>query len=202
MGVDRTVNFKRENRGGENTIGCQDSTAEDDASAGKATMSAKTDGADNRGGGRHWIPKRPVPGAVELQPIDRFPEESICRGVVNPDGLRKDPRTPSTALNGLIAGCCCGWRTRPTADEMEAAIKSRKSTARNRCLARVVLGEARPRDILRAEAEGAFSFQDLAWWIQETGNVYRKQARWINAVGISWWIKLQKTRDNRRRING
>ena len=90
---------------------------------------------------------------------------------------------PSPALRNVIAGACCGWPEPPTAGEAERAIRGREATDRSCCIAATIIGESEIIDVMRAEAEGAYTFQDLAWWIHEIGPPYRQDlVHWLNAV--------------------
>lgn len=90
---------------------------------------------------------------------------------------------PSPAVRNVITGACCGWAEPPTAGEAERAMRGREATDRNFCIATTVIGESEIVDVMRAEAEGAYTFQDLAWWIHEIGPPYRQDlVHWLNAV--------------------
>ena len=43
--------------------------------------------------------------------------------------------------------------------------------------------------IAHAEASGAFSLQDLAWWINETAIPCYRRIKWLNAMARSWWLR-------------
>ena len=45
--------------------------------------------------------------------------------------------------------------------------------------------------IAQAEASGAFSLQDLAWWINETAIPCYRRIKWLNAMARSWWLRQQ-----------
>ena len=90
---------------------------------------------------------------------------------------------PSPAIRSVIAGACCGWVEPPTAGEAERAMRGREATDRNFCIATTIIGESEIVDVMRAEAEGAYTFQDLAWWIHAVGPPYRQDmVHWLNAV--------------------
>ena len=76
---------------------------------------------------------------------------------------------PSPAIRNVLAGACCGWPEPPTAGEAERAMRGREATDWNLCIAATIIGESEIVDVMRAEAEGAYTFQDLAWWIHEVG---------------------------------
>ena len=121
-----------------------------------------------------------------LLPIEQFPATSVFAGMLKERAQKRSPGEPCQALEALIAGSCNGWVKRPTAEEMEQAVKSRQSTRRARCLARVVLSEASTMCIAEADAAGAFSLQDLAWWIKEIGLPCYSRIKWLNAMGRAW----------------
>ena len=131
------------------------------------------------------IPNKPR----DLLPLEQFPTTSVFAEVLKERAQKRRPAEPCQALEGLIAGSCNGWVKRPTAREMEQAVKSRRSTPRTRCLARVVLREAHTMCIAHAEASGAFSLQDLAWWINETALPCYRRIKWLNAMGRAWWLR-------------
>ena len=138
----------------------------------------------------------------DLLPLEQFPTTSVFAEILKEKAQKRGPGEPCQALEWLIAGSCNGWVRRPTAREMEQAIKSRQPTRRARCLARVVLTEAGTMYIAHAEATGAFSLQDLAWWINETGLPCYRRIKWLNAMGRAWWLRQQqKGRRSTARIN-
>ena len=53
--------------------------------------------------------------------------------------------------------------------------------------------------IAEADAAGAFSLQDLAWWIKEIGLPCYSRIKWLNAMGRAW--RLQERRNARRSHN-
>ena len=134
-----------------------------------------------------------------LLPIEQFPTTSVFAGMLKERAQKRNPGEPCQALEALIAGSCNGWVKRPTAEEMEQAVKSRQATRRARCLARVVLSEASTMCIAEADAAGAFSLQDLAWWIKEIGLPCYRRIKWLNAMGRAW--RLQERRNARRSHN-
>ena len=127
----------------------------------------------------------------DILPLEQFPTTSIFAHVLKDKAQTRSPGEPCKALEWVIAGSCNGWRKRPTAIEMEQAIKSRRSTRRAWCLARVVLSEADIMCIAHAEASGAFTLQDLAWWIQDSRLPCYRRIRWLNAMGRAWWLRQQ-----------
>lgn len=136
-------------------------------------------------------------------PLEQFPTTSIFADVLNEKAQKRGAGEACRALEGLIAGSCNGWVRKPTSQEMEQAIKGRHSTPRTRSLAKVVLREADTMCIAHAEATGAFSLQDLAWWIKETGFPCYERIKWLNAIGRSWWLRRRKGRHQgtRQRTN-
>ena len=126
----------------------------------------------------------------ELLPLHQFPTTSVFADL--PNAQRRRPGEPCQALEALIAGSCNGWATRPTALEMEQAVKSRRPSLRAQCLAHVVLTEADTTCIAEADAAGAFTLQDLAWWIKETGLPCYRRIMWLNAMGFAWWLRQQR----------
>ena len=144
-----------------------------------------------------------IPNAPrDLLPLEQFPTTSVFAKILKERAQKRRPEEPCQALEGLIAGSCNGWVKRPTAREMEQAVKSRRSTRRARCLAQVVLTEASTMCIAHADATSAFSLQDLAWWINETGLPCYRRINWLNAIGRAWWLRQQPNgRRSTARIN-
>ena len=147
---------------------------------------------------RAWVEREALRRLAEepnaprnLLPLEQFPTTSIFAAVLNENGQKGRPGEGCHALAGLIAGSCNGWVTRPTAVEMEHAIKSRRWTRRAWCLARTVLTEADTMCIIRAEARRSFSLQDLAWWIHRSGLPCYRRIKWLNAMGRAWWLRQQ-----------
>ena len=128
----------------------------------------------------------------ELLPLHQFPTTSIFAEVLKDRAQARQPGEPCQALEALIAGSCNGWVKRPTALEMEQAVKSRRPSRRAHCLAQVVLTEADTTCIAEADAAGAFTLQDLAWWIKETGLPCYRRIMWLNAMGLAWWLRQQR----------
>ena len=134
-----------------------------------------------------------IPNAPrDLLPLDQFPTMSVFAEILQDRAQKRTPGEPCEALEGLIAGSCNGWVKRPTAREMEQAVKTRQSTRRARCIVRVVLSEADTMCIAHADAAGAFSLQDLAWWINETKLPCYRRIKWLNAMGRAWWLRKQR----------
>ena len=128
----------------------------------------------------------------DLLPLTQFPTTSVFAIVLQDKAQRRRPGEPCQALETLIAGSCNGWVERPTALEMEDAVKSRRPSRRARCLVCVVLSEADTTCIAHADAAGAFSLQDLAWWIKEIGLPCYSRIEWLNAMGRSWWLRERR----------
>ena len=144
-----------------------------------------------------------IPNAPrDLLPLEQFPTTSVFAEILKERAQERRPGEPCQALEGLIAGSCNGWVKKPTAREMEQAVKNRRSTRRARCLVRVVLTEAGTMCIAHADATGALSLQDLAWWIHETGLPCYHRIKWLNAIGRAWWLRRQANgRRSTARIN-
>ena len=138
----------------------------------------------------------------QLLPLHDFPTKSLFSQVLDEKAQRRNPGEPCHALEWLIAGSCNGWAQPPTALEMETAIKNRQPTRRARSLATVVLAEADTTCIAHADASSAFSLQDLAWWINETGLQCYHRIKWLNALGRAWRLRQDDQTNKHRQSNG
>lgn len=121
-----------------------------------------------------------------LEPLDNFPAEP---GWFARSGPARRPRGPdggSPALAAVIHGSCNGWPEKPTALEAEAAIKARRRNDDADDIAWTVVTESSTTLIIEAEAEGAYSLQDLAWWIRELRIPAHGRIRWLNAAAEAW----------------
>ena len=95
--------------------------------------------------------------------------------------MPRAPGEPSRALDIMVNSYCCGWRRKPTPLEAEEAIKSRLPTSRNASIAFMVLTEPPNRLVMEGEADGAYSLQDLAWWLHRRRIPAYGRIRWLNA---------------------
>ena len=120
-------------------------------------------------------------GPVELKPVESFPHgRPIFNNAMR--GLRpRAPGEPCRALDIMVNSYCCGWRQKPTPLEAEKAIKSRLPTRRNGSIAFMVLTEPPNRLVMEGEADGAYSLQDLAWWLHRRRIPAYGRIRWLNA---------------------
>ena len=122
-----------------------------------------------------------TPGPVELKPVESFPHG---RPIFNNEMRRLPPRAPGEpcrALDIMVNSYCCGWARPPTALEAETALKSRHPTKRNAAIALMVTTEPPNSLVALGEADGAYSLQDLAWWLARRRIPAYRRIRWMNA---------------------
>ena len=120
-------------------------------------------------------------GPVELKPVESFPHGPP---IFNNEMRRLRPRRPGEpchALDIIVNAYCCGWRRKPTPLEVEEAIKSRLPTNRNAAIALMVVTEPPNALVMQGEADGAYSLQDLAWWLHRRRIPAYSRIRWLNA---------------------
>ena len=120
-------------------------------------------------------------GPVELKPVKSFPHgQAIFNNELR--GLQpREAGEPSRPLNIMVSSYCCGWPEPPTALEVESAIKSRDPTRRKAAIALMVLTEPPNYLVMEGEADGAYSLQDLAWWLHRRQIPAYGRIRWLNA---------------------
>ena len=123
---------------------------------------------------------------VELEPLENFPPKTGWFRTNEDRPPRRRPGKPCAALNAVIAGSCNGWRSKPTAVEAEQAIKDRKRGSWQDAIAWTIATESSIVLIVEAEEDGAYSLQDLAWWIRELRIPAYKRIRWLNAMSRGW----------------
>ena len=130
---------------------------------------------------RRRIVEETTRGPVELKPVESFPHG---RPIFNNEMRPLPPRVPGEpcrALDIMVNSYCCGWRQKPTALEAEAAVKSRNPTKRNAAIALMVVTEPPNSLVAEGEADGAYSLQDLAWWLHRRRIPAYRRIRWLNA---------------------
>lgn len=127
---------------------------------------------------REEDPDRPA----EIAPVECFPgrDEPMFAGPYS-SWRPKAEGTPSRAIASMIGSYCCGWKRRPDPLEAERAMKERGVTGRSRAIASMIATEPEPGLIMEAVAEGAFSLQDLAWWLKELAIPAYRRINWLNA---------------------
>ena len=129
---------------------------------------------------------------TELEPLENFPPRA---GWFRMNENRPTPRKsgePCAALATVIAGSCNGWRSKPTAVEAEQAMRNRNRGSREDAIAWTIATESSIELIVEAEEDGAYSLQDLAWWIRELRIPAYKRIRWLNAMSRGWTGQQQK----------
>lgn len=108
--------------------------------------------------------KNPVLHPVEWYPADRW----LFRR-----HTETDPQPRPRDLQGIraaIGGGCCGWSWKPTAERVAAAVRNRNAEDHYDSVAvEVVLTEASVHELEHMLMNGAFSVQDVAWWMHEKG---------------------------------
>ena len=127
---------------------------------------------------REEDPERPS----EVAPVECFPnlDEPMFVGPYS-SWRRKAEGTPSRAIASMISSYCCGWAVRPDPLEAERAMKGRTVTGRSHAIASMIGTEPETGLVMEAVAEGAFSLQDLAWWLKELAIPAYRRINWLNA---------------------
>lgn len=123
-------------------------------------------------------PDRPA----KLEPVENFPNGESWFETIDPKGRRREAGEESRVLRAIIAQTCNGWRMKPTALEGEAAIKSRDPDGLGPAMIRTLICEADVYELIKGEREGAWSLQDLAWWIDTLGIRCNGVIHWLNAM--------------------
>ena len=134
---------------------------------------------------------------ITLSPTEHFPARSGWFQNGDENARTRPPGEPCPALEALVHGSCNGWREKPTADEVERVMKGRTRGPRADAIARTVATESSRLLIMKAEREGGYSLQDLAWWIHELELPAWELIRWLNAMSTGWVRQQARTRDRR-----
>ena len=88
----------------------------------------------------------------------------------------------STAVRGVLERKTCGWPTKPTSREFHEAVRKQTAdkTPRERTLSDAFFTEATDAEILRAWAEGAFTWRQAARTMRNNPGTSSRRARWLN----------------------
>ncbi|MDE2907380.1 MAG: hypothetical protein OXQ28_14995 [Acidobacteriota bacterium] len=132
-----------------------------------------------------------------LSPPEHFPARSGWFGSGDENARTRAAGEPCPALDTLVHGSCNGWREKPTAAEVERVMKARIRGPRADAIARTVATESSRLLIMRAEQEGGYSLQDLAWWMHELKLPAWELIRWLNAMSTGWMRQQASARDLR-----
>lgn len=121
----------------------------------------------------------------ELVPLEDLPNRT---GWMRRPGGREPRRAgeTSSSLENLVHGSCNGWKRKPTAAEAEQVMRARMRGDREDSIASTVITESSQWMILEAEAEDAYSLQDVGWWIRELGIPCHRLIGWLNALSEAW----------------
>ena len=107
-----------------------------------------------------------------LLPPERFSE---TRATADTKAKLKTPnRLDDTGANSatvrrLLSRSCCGWRKPPTAAEFHEALHSDPPTSRQTAILETWAAEADDSELLRAWAEDAYTFRQLARALHRSG---------------------------------
>lgn len=132
-----------------------------------------------------------------LSPPEHFPARSGWFRSQDENARTRAPGAPCPALDALVHGSCNGWREKPTASEVERVMKARARGPRADAIARTIATESSRLQIMKAEQEGGYSLQDLAWWIHALELPAWGLIRWLNAMSTGWMRQQAGTRDLR-----
>ena len=101
-----------------------------------------------------------------------------------------DPRFPnegrgpeSEAIQGLIAGACCGWKKPPTAAEFYDAMRAETPTEHQEIVAGALIREASNDTLALAYLQGAFTWRQVARMLERIGAYSSSRARYVNRHG-------------------
>ena len=102
---------------------------------------------------------------IDLGPLDRYPDDycrlkKLLKTRPEADPEATGPR--SLAVEGIIAGGCCGWSESPTAADVYEAMRADPRTRAQRGITTVITKEATRTEIVTAWLEGAFTWRQLA----------------------------------------
>ena len=144
---------------------------------------------------REWIRSegrtRRIEETEPLEPVENFPHGFSWFERVAPKGRRRKPGEDSRALRALIAETCSGYERKPTPREAEAAIKARSGTGLGVAIAANLIAEADVCMLMEGEREGAWSIQDIAWWMHDLNADCRELIEWLNYTSRNYmaWRK-------------
>ena len=98
-----------------------------------------------------------------------------------PDPEWPEKRGPeATAIAGLLARSCCGWRRRPTSAEFYDAIRAEQPSARQEAIVDVLMLEASEHTMTLAYLQGAFTWRQLARAIAKRPDRSERLAAYVN----------------------
>ena len=98
-----------------------------------------------------------------------------------PDPEWPEKRGPeATAIAGLLARSCCGWRRRPTSAEFYDAIRAEQPSARQEAIVDVLMFEASEHTMTLAYLQGAFTWRQLARAIAKRPDRSERLAAYVN----------------------
>ena len=158
---------------------------------------------DHRGDRQRWVRREArrrlreetANEEITLSPAEHFPARSGWFGNGDQNTRTRAAGEPCPALDALVHGSCNGWREKPTAVEVERVMKARTRGPRADAIARTVATESSRLLIMKAEQEGGYSLQDLAWWIHELELPAWELIRWLNAMSTGWMKQQSTTHD-------
>ena len=112
-------------------------------------------------------------------------------GLLSPERFSNDyaPTTPelpgehgpgASAIRGLLAGSCAGWRRQPSSREFYEAMRANEPTRREQNIASVLIAEGSTDEIVLAHLQGAFTWRQLVRMMHRRGLYSGKLARFVN----------------------
>lgn len=123
---------------------------------------------------------------AELESIRNFPPKAGWFRPLHRTPGKRPPNEPCIAIETVIHSSCNGWTKKPTALEAEHIMKARQRGEWADVVAWMIATESPLELIVAAEQDGAYSLQDLAWWIKNLKIPAYKRIRWLNAMARSW----------------
>ena len=118
-----------------------------------------------------------------LLPPERFTHQKCSteqRNSVLPGSGAATIRENSSVISGHQTSTCAGWKVRPTPREFYDAIRASEPSRRERLILRQWTEEARPREVLLAFAEDAYTMRELVTALHRAGLKTCRLARVIN----------------------
>ena len=107
-----------------------------------------------------------------LLPAERFSDNAPDRRAAETIRAATAPEETgenSTAVWMHIVNCCAGWKVQPTAKDFYDAVRAETPTARQKVLLQTWAAEATPLLMMRARAEGAYTWRSLVGALHRAG---------------------------------
>ena len=114
--------------------------------------------------------------AEKILPAERFPDEDLTSASVPVH--ERGSRSP--AIQGLIAGNCCGWPRMPTGEETVEALRAAEPDQRQRSILAMIATQMPVLEMMRAALEGACTLRDFARAVGAVSRTARPKWRVMN----------------------